>query len=232
MSSSPSSPSAKLLQIYNLMYEHFGDRKWWPAESTEEIVIGAILVQNVSWKNVENAINLLKSRGLCSFNRMLHAPTTEVEQCIRSTRFYRTKSKKLYAFAEHLQTQYQGSLQQMFHQEAPKLRTELLNIYGIGPETADDIVLYAAELPTFVVDAYTKRIFSRLSILTEGQDYEEIRSWFLEYLPTDVALFNQYHALLDAVGHHYCLPKHPHCSQCPLQETCAHAQGSTLRETL
>lgn len=223
MNSPASSTSDTLLHIYHLMYHQFGDRKWWPADSTEEIVIGAILVQNVSWRNVETAIDLLKSRGLCSFNSLLPATDTDIQESIRSTRFYKTKSKKLTAFAQHLEARHNGSLSLMFRQSAVSLRKELLSIYGIGPETADDIVLYAAQLPTFVVDAYTRRIFSRLGLLNEDIKYEEIRSWFLEHLPSDVPLYNQYHALLDAVGHHFCLPRQPNCAACPLREMCAYA---------
>ncbi|MCF8563645.1 endonuclease [Alicyclobacillus tolerans] len=214
----------KLLQIYQLMFEHFGDRHWWPAQTKEEVVIGAILVQNVSWSNTEKAIEKLRQQDLLSFAALHRAPLDEIEPCVVSTRFYKTKAKKLKAFSDFLDANYKGDLEAFLRQPVPQLREQLLNIYGIGPETADDIVLYAGGQLSFVIDAYTQRILARLGITQEQAGYEELRTWFMENLPADVALFNQYHALLDAVGHHYCSPKNPSCTPCPLAPLCQYAQ--------
>jgi endonuclease-3 related protein len=213
----------RLMEIYERLFEHFGDRKWWPAKTREEVVIGAILVQNVAWSNTEKAIRNLEAQNLLSFRRLLEVSPSVIEACIVPTRYYRMKAKKLRAFAEYLRDRYAFDLDRMFNQPAESLRSELLTIHGIGPETADDIVLYAAGLPTFVIDAYTRRIFHRLGLVAENAGYETLRSWFLAHLPEDVALFNQYHALLDALGHHVCRQRHPRCPDCPLKSMCAYA---------
>jgi endonuclease-3 related protein len=213
-----------LLQLYDLMNSKWGDRGWWPADSIEEIVIGAILVQNVSWSNVERAIKHLKACNLLTFAKLLNADPVLIGRCIRSTRFYNSKAQKLIAFAHYLETHHDGDITRLLDQTAENLRQELLKVFGIGPETADDIVLYAAEKPTFVVDAYTRRIFSRLEILPSGLPYETMRQWFLSHLPHTVSLLNQYHALLDAVGHYHCLPRNPGCNHCPLRLVCPYAQ--------
>jgi endonuclease III related protein len=210
----------ELLHIYDLMFQHFGDRQWWPAETREEIIIGAILVQSVSWKNTMKAIELLKEHQLLSFAALYDAPLEDIEACVRSTRYYKMKARKLKAFAAHIVERYNGDLALLFAQPMEDLRRELLSIYGIGPETADDIVLYAANMPSFVVDAYTKRIFSRLGWVYEDIPYEVLRQWFMDHLPQDVKLYNQYHALIDGVGHHYCLNQKPKCSECPLKVLC------------
>jgi len=224
-------PDDCLLDIYQRLYNHWGDRKWWPADTVEEVVIGAILVQNVAWSNVETAIGLLKQTGICSFRHFTEENHEVIYACVKSTRFYKMKTAKLIAFANYLQQHYSGSLLAMLRQPGEDLRSELLGVYGIGPETADDIVLYAAELPTFVVDAYTRRIFSRLELIADSVSYEEMRQWFLSRLPSDVSLLNQYHALLDALGHHYCTPQSPKCSLCPLSDLCP-APGEQLVESI
>ncbi|GGI95777.1 endonuclease III [Alicyclobacillus cellulosilyticus] len=215
--------TAKLLHIYRLMEDALGDRGWWPAKTREEVVIGAILVQNVSWKNTVIAIERLRERGWLTFPELYRAPVEEIAACVRSTRFYVSKAKKLHAFAAHVCTRYGGRLDPMFDQPLEALREELLGLYGIGPETADDIVLYAAGKPTFVVDAYTRRIFARLGLLREDMPYEAVRRWFMDHLPADTRLFNQYHALIDAVGHHFCTARKPRCSACPLRSVCGYA---------
>lgn len=211
----------KLLRIYQRMFEQIGPRYWWPADTVEEVVIGAILVQNVSWTNTEKALKNLAEAELLSFSQLHQAELEEIEGCIRSTRFYRTKARKLKAFAEHLE-KHDNSLGVMLSQPLDKLRKELLKIYGIGPETADDILLYAAQLPSFVIDTYTKRIFHRLGLVPEDISYDALRGWFMEHLPQDVQLYNEYHALIDAVGHRFCNPSQPKCGECPLQEECVH----------
>jgi len=210
----------QLLYIYQLMFDHFGDRHWWPAETREEVIIGAILVQNVSWASTVKAINKLREQHLLTFKALSQSPLEIIETCIISTRYYRMKAKKLKAFAQYLEEEFSGNLDACLAQPMNTLRGQLLAIYGIGPETADDILLYAAERPSFVVDAYTKRIFHRLGYIEESIPYEELRQWFMLHLPENVALYNQYHALLDATGHHYCSTRNPDCRSCPLLNIC------------
>ncbi|WDL97065.1 endonuclease III domain-containing protein [Alicyclobacillus sp. ALC3] len=214
-----------LLRVYQRMFDQIGPRYWWPADTGEEVVIGAILVQNVSWANTEKALHNLAEAELLSFSQLRQAELEEIEGCIRSTRFYRTKARKLKAFADHLAETHHNSLSVMLSQPLDKLRKELLNIYGIGPETADDILLYAAKLPSFVIDTYTKRIFHRLGLVPEDISYDELRGWFMEHLPQDVQLYNEYHALIDAVGHRFCNPTQPKCGECPLRVECVHLKN-------
>ncbi|MCL6548757.1 MAG: endonuclease [Alicyclobacillus sp.] len=218
----------ELMDIYNRMFEHFGDRKWWPAETVEEVVIGAILVQGVAWSNTVKAIDNLRQRGLLTIPALHRASAEEVETCIVPTRYFRMKAKKLKAFAAHVEDRYGGDLAAMFDQPLEPLRTELLGIYGIGRETADDIVLYAAGKASFVIDSYTKRIFHRLGYTAEEVPYEWMRAWFMDHLPADPALYNQYHALIDAVGHHFCSHKQPLCAPCPLRSLCDRGQTADL----
>ncbi|MCL6631222.1 MAG: endonuclease [Alicyclobacillus herbarius] len=224
----PASPDKRtrehMLQIYTRLFQHFGDRKWWPAKTREEIVIGAILVQNVSWANTVKAIDALENHGLLSFQAIESADLDVLESCLIPTRFYRVKAKKLKAFSKHLKSNYRFDLDRMLALPTEELRAELLSIYGIGPETADDIVLYAAAKPTFVIDAYTRRIFHRLGMSPENPGYEVMRNWFLNHLPEDVVLFNQYHALLDALGNQLCRQTKPRCPNCPLLDLCRYGQ--------
>ncbi|MDQ0188391.1 hypothetical protein JI721_15735 [Alicyclobacillus cycloheptanicus] len=217
-----------LMDIYHRMEDAFGDRGWWPASSTEEIIIGAILVQNVSWSNTVKAVERLNDHGLLTFPALAAASVDDIEACVYSTRFYKTKAKKLKAFATHVMTHHKGRIDAMLAQPMAPLRAELLQIYGIGPETADDILLYAANQASFVIDAYTKRIFYRLGLTPADISYESMRAWFMANLPADVSLFNQYHALLDAVGHHFCSTKRPKCEACPLRSKCLVAQGKLV----
>lgn len=210
----------QLVAIYELLENTLGDRGWWPAETREEMMIGALLVQNVSWSNTVKALDKLRNHDLLNFQHLYDAPDIRIEEDIRSTRFYKTKTQKLKALACHVVEVYHNDLNAFLGQPMDKLRKELLSIHGIGQETADDIVLYAAGLPSFVIDAYTKRIFSRLGLIEEGIGYQELRDWFMSHLPGDTRLFNQYHALLDAVGHSFCSTKKPKCPDCPLHSLC------------
>jgi len=213
-----------MMNIYDKMYGHFGPRGWWPGNSLFEICIGAILTQSVSWKNVARAIDNLKQAGLLDINRMYHSPVEDIEKCIVPTMYYRMKARKLLAFVEHVMEKYAGNLPKMFNQDLAGLRKELLDIYGIGPETADSIILYAAEKPIFVVDAYTRRIFSRLGIINENISYDEMQGFFMRHLPTDVSLYNEYHALIVGVGNMFCANKKPRCGSCPVSEFCTFRQ--------
>lgn len=215
-----------LLDIHDAMLSHFGPRGWWPADSPTEMIAGAILTQSVSWRNVKKALDNLKVAGLLDFAALHRAAPAEIEPLVRPTRFYKAKTAKLKAFAAWLAERFDGSADALVG-HAPSspeaLRTELLAIFGIGRETADCILVYACKLPSFPVDAYTRRIFGRLGYFDEKIGYEAMRAFFMDALPPDVALFNEYHALIDGVGHHFCAPADPDCPACPLRARCPSA---------
>lgn len=210
----------KLMTIFNIMYEHFGPRHWWPAETAFEVVVGAILTQFVSWRNVTTAIDNLQREKLLSIDGICTASTGKLEELIKSTRFYKQKARKLKDFCSYVKDKYNGSLDKLFKKDMWELRRELLSLYGIGQETADSILLYAAEKPIFVVDAYTRRIFARLGLFKENLEYGEMQRFFMENLENDLRLFNEYHALIDATGNSYCSANNPACRKCPLLHLC------------
>jgi endonuclease-3 related protein len=209
-----------LLYIYNKLYEHHGLRHWWPAQTPWEVVVGAVLTQFVAWKNVEQAIKGLKREGILTIEGIYSVDMETLEQIIKPTRFYKQKAVKLKNVTGLIMEQYGGKLENLFNLEINELRNVLLDIKGIGPETADSIMLYAAQKPVFVIDAYTLRIFSRLGILSEKCSYGQAQSYFMDNLPADVNLFNEYHAQIDGLGHRTCLAKRPKCSECPLEDIC------------
>ncbi|MFZ5943378.1 MAG: endonuclease III domain-containing protein [Bacillota bacterium] len=206
-----------LLNIYHRLYDSFGHRNWWPGETKWEIIVGAILTQNVSWKNVVQAINNLKEEGHFELHDLYNVPLGTLAELIRPSRYYNVKAKKLKAIAEHIIVKYQGDIDYFLGQPIDFLRQELLNIWGIGPETADCILLYGSEAPSFVVDAYTKRIYTRLGIFNEDISYDGMRDYFMSHLPQDIGLYNDYHAQIVALGHNICRSK-PVCVHCPLEE--------------
>ena len=206
-----------LLQIYQKMFDALGPRHWWPGETPFEVVIGAILTQNTNWSNVEKAIKNLKTAGKLSPEGMYELSVTELAELIRPSGFFNVKAKRVKAFINWLFSRYEGNLSKMFAQKLQALRSELLSVKGIGPETADSILLYAGNMPTFVVDAYTHRIFSRHELIPEESTYDEMKSFFEENLPEDVQLFNEYHALLVNIGKTFCKTKKV-CEPCPLKD--------------
>ena len=206
-----------LLQIYQKMFDALGPRHWWPGETPFEVIIGAILTQNTNWSNVEKAIKNLKTAGKLSPEGMYELSVTELAELIRPSGFFNVKAKRVKAFINWLFSRYEGNLSKMFDQDLQILRGELLSVKGIGPETADSILLYAGNMPTFVVDAYTHRIFSRHELIPEESTYDEMKSFFEENLPEDVQLFNEYHALLVNIGKTFCKTKKV-CEPCPLKD--------------
>ncbi len=209
----------KLLSIYNLLLESFGFRNWWPAETKEEIIIGAILTQNVAWRNVKKAINNLDAENLLSLESLHKRKVHDFSLLIKPTRFYNQKANKIKNFTNLLFGEFDGDLDKMFSLDINDLRSLLLKINGIGKETADSIILYAGKLPKFVCDAYTKRIFSRLGYVSDTVNYETLQKLFEENLPQDVDLFNDFHAQIVTLGHRICKNK-PKCSICPLRNIC------------
>lgn len=218
--------STDLHALYERLFAHFGPRGWWPAESATEMMVGALLTQSVAWRNVEKCLAQLKAAGMMDWHALHTAPDEVLETLIRPSRFFKAKARKLKSLAAHVVERYDGELARLFARPMAELRPELLAVHGLGPETVDCILLYAAEHPSFVVDAYTRRIFSRLGYFHERIGYEPMRRFFMERLEADVPLFNEYHALIDGLGHHFCHPQAPRCGECPLATACAY--GRTL----
>ena len=200
---------------YQILDDHFGNLHWWPGDSPLEVIVGAILTQNTAWKNVETAIAALRRHALLSVTALMDIPERELAGMIRPSGYYNVKARRLKAFFIFLRDQFSGSLEQMFAEDVSILRQELLGIKGVGAETADSILLYAGGKPVFVVDAYTRRILSRHGIVAARSSYGEIQRLFMDRLPADAALFNQYHALIVYTGKNYCR-KQPRCQECPL----------------
>ncbi len=205
-----------LLTVYKHMYDYFGDLDWWPGETRFEIITGAILTQNTAWTNVEKAINNLKNAGILNYQGIKAIEEAELAQLIRPSGYFNQKAKKLKNFICFLENNYAGSLDSLGKGPLKVAREKLLSVNGIGPETADSILLYAFQKPIFVVDAYTRRIFSRHGFFPQKYSYHQIQEFMMKYLPEDVRLFNEYHAQIVYVGKSFCKPK-PTCSGCPLE---------------
>jgi len=206
----------KLLDIYRILYDHYGPRGWWPAETPFEVVVGTILTQNTAWRNVEKAITNLKQLGPLTPQALFRLPEETLSETIRPSGYYRQKGKRLRNFLRMLSDQFDCRLDALFDLPTETLREELLALSGIGPETADSILLYAAGRPVFVIDTYTIRILSRHELLPEETSYVEAQQWVMDNLPEDVQLFNEFHALLVNLGKDFCRPR-PKCSGCPLE---------------
>ncbi len=207
----------RINDIYAALYSRYGPQKWWPAESDLECIIGTILTQNTTWKNVEKAIDQLKQHGLISIQRLSSISIYELAQIIRSSGYFNQKALKIKNLVSFVNANYAGNIDKMLGQDLYALREKLLSIKGIGPETADSIILYAAKKPTFVIDAYTYRILSRHGLIAEDSSYQEMQELFMDSLPDDTKLFNEYHALLVKVGKEHCKKKSPLCNGCPLE---------------
>lgn len=208
------------MELYDALYRRYGALNWWPADSPFEVCVGAILTQNTNWLNVEKAIANLKREGLLSLEAIRDIGQDDLAEHLRPSGFFNIKSERLKGFVAWLLERH-GSLESMFAGDWRALRDELVRVRGIGPETCDSILLYAGEKPSFVVDAYTRRLFSRLGLVSERDDYHRVRALFMESLPPDVPLFNEYHALIVEHCKRHCR-KRPSCQQCPLGHACGH----------
>ncbi|MBI5682153.1 MAG: endonuclease III domain-containing protein [Deltaproteobacteria bacterium] len=208
--------SDTLKKTYHKLFKAFGKQHWWPGETQFEIIVGAILTQNTAWTNVEKAIKNLKKAGALTPKRMHDLSQDELAKLIKPAGYFNIKAKRLKHFLNYLFDEYGGSLDRLFKKRADFLRKGLLLVNGIGPETADSILLYAGNHPVFVVDAYTQRIFSRHMIIDKEADYEEIQKVFMGNLPHEVKLFNEYHALIVRLGKDFCKNKKPLCNKCPM----------------
>ena len=206
------------LEIYDKLYAFYGPQQWWPAQSGFEIIVGAILTQNTSWSNVEKAIAVLRESRLLTPEKILKTDISKLAKSIRSSGYFNRKAKRLKNFIEFLFKHYNGSLEVMFKGETADLRKLLLEVNGIGEETADSILLYAGRKPVFVVDAYTRRIFTRHGIISSDDTYAQIQKKFIENLNGHEELFNEYHALIVALGKNICLKKNSLCKNCPLEQ--------------
>lgn len=215
-------------EVYRRLLKYFGPRHWWPADSPMEMMLGAILTQGVAWRNVEKALSQLQALTQFAPGRLAELSDEQLHAALRPTRFYRAKAKKVRAFVGHLLATYDGDVARFLGRPPLALRDELLSIHGIGEETADDILVYAAKQPSFVIDAYTRRIMSRLELAPSTEGYGAWQRHFAARVPADAALYGEFHAQLDALGHHLCLPRTPRCSQCPLHGCCRFAAACTV----
>ena len=204
-----------LLDLYDRLYRAFGPRHWWPGDSPFEVVVGAILTQNTAWRNVKKAIDNLKATDLLSPHALHHVPVEDLATVIRPVGYYNIKARRLKHFVRFLVQESAGDLAHLLADDVESCRRRLLSVNGIGPETADSILLYAGNKATFVIDAYTRRILFRHNLIPEETPYDELRNFFMDCLEPDATMFNEYHALLVHVGHAYCLKRNPRCAECP-----------------
>jgi len=237
--------SNMLETIYAKLYFHFGPQNWWPVTLDNEITpkyhkniklsekqkleicFGAILTQNTNWKNVEKAIIQLNKNNLININKIIRINNKKLARIIRSSGYHNQKARKLRNFCLFLMNNYNKDIEKMFSNSIKNLRSELLSINGIGPETADSIILYAAKKPIFVVDAYTKRIMNRIGF--KENKYDELQNLFMNNLKKDEKLFNEYHALLVELGKNVCKKK-PLCNQCPINRMCNYHNTIYLKQ--
>jgi len=218
-----------LLTVYRRLRARYGHAGWWPGESSFEVCVGAILVQNTAWANVERTLETLRARALLSFEALDRLSASRLAPLLRSSGTFRVKARRLRAFLDFLGAEYGGRVEGMRAEYPPVLRRKLLAVPGIGPETADSIALYAAGHPVFAVDAYTRRVLSRLGILggdravqarpSSPGGYDQLQRYLMERLPRDAALYNDYHAQLVRLGKEACRTR-PRCTECPLEDLC------------
>jgi len=208
-----------LLSIYRRLLAHFGPQHWWPARESFEVIVGAILTQSAAWGNVEKAIANLRAAEALSPRALRRLPLSQLATLVHPCGYYNAKALKLKSFACWLGNHYDDDLDKLFANNTDDLRQQLLSIHGIGQETADSIILYAANKPIFVIDAYTRRIINRIGLAPDRNSYAAYQALFMEHLPPDTGLFNEYHALLVCLGKNVCRSR-PLCQQCCLNNIC------------
>jgi len=208
-----------LVDIYRRLFARFGPQHWWPAEEPFEVIVGAILTQSAAWGNVERAIANLKAAGALLPGKLRRLPLSRLAKLVHPCGYYNAKALKLKSFAFWLGNHFDDDLDKLFANDTDDLRQQLLSVHGIGQETADSILLYAADKPVFVVDAYARRILGRIGLTPEKDSYAGYQAFFMDSLPADVKLFNEYHALLVRLGKDVCR-RRPLCSQCCLSDIC------------
>jgi endonuclease-3 related protein len=210
----------QLISIYQALFRAYGSQHWWPGETPFEVLVGAVLTQNTSWTNVEKAIANLKQERVLTFSRMLNLAPGKLALLIRPSGYFNIKTQRLRNLLLFIRTNYADSLVRMFSTDPARLRQQLLEVNGIGQETADSILLYAGEKPFFVVDAYTKRIFSGLGLIADNADYRTVQGLFMDNLAKNASFYNEYHALIVRIGKDRCKKAKPLCSDCPIQSKC------------
>lgn len=208
----------KLISIYRQLYARFGPQQWWPGDTPFEVMVGAILTQNTNWSNVEKAIGNIKEKRLLTPSGLRGLSHARLASLIRSAGYYNIKARRLRNFIDFFLKRYGGNVRKMRSADTRLLREQLLCVNGIGPETADSILLYALDRPVFVADAYTKRIVSRHGLVGKDDDYAAVQGLFMRNLKSDARLFNEYHALLVRLGKEFCLKGKPKCEGCPLEK--------------
>ena len=206
-----------LLRVYRALYEEFGPQYWWPGDTPFEVMVGAILTQNTSWRNVEKAINNLRAEGLLEPLKIKRIRRKRLSRLIRPCGYFNIKAERLKEFVDFFLSEFKGSVEEMKGRRKDILRRKLLEVKGVGEETADSILLYAADKPVFVVDAYTRRIFSRHNLLDKNSSYKEMQTFFMDRLPPRLALFKEFHALIVRLGKEVC-KRAPDCKRCPLRK--------------
>ncbi|MCG2825513.1 MAG: endonuclease III domain-containing protein [Thermoplasmatales archaeon] len=209
---------SKTINIYKKLLKHFGRQHWWPAETRFEVIVGAILTQNTSWKNVEKAIKNLKKEKMLNCKKIANMDIKKLEKMVQPSGFYKQKAERLKRFCKYLDESYDSDLNKFFNRDTNVIRNELLSLNGIGNETADSILLYAGEKPIFVIDAYTKRMCERTGIVN-AKKYDELQSFFEKNLPKNIEMYKEFHALIVELGKNFCRKK-PGCDGCPLKNTC------------
>jgi len=248
-------PEQRIRQIYNTLSREWGAQHWWPAQSPFEVVVGAFLTQNTNWSNVELAIRQLRVAKVLSVAGIRKTPLNQLEKLVRSSGYFRQKAQRLKNFVSFLDEKYGGSMTKLLSRPTAELREELLSLNGVGPETADSILLYAGQHPVFVIDAYTRRVAARHHIAPETAKYEELRTMFESalrdlsasetrgtFLPEGAAhrpsamssakrcstaqVFNEMHGFMVGVGKNYCYKTRPHCERCPLASLLPYANAS------
>ena len=215
-------PAQRLNDVYHALHERYGQQHWWPAETRFEVIVGAVLTQNAAWTNVERAIDQLRSRRLLTLAALTRAAPDEVAAAIRPSGYYNIKRQRLDNLCRFLSGI--GGVGAFARWPLPRQRSALLAVNGVGPETADDILLYAFGQPVFVIDAYTRRLLQRLGLIVGNEGYESLRGGFEQALPVDVAMYKEYHALIVTHAKAHCR-KRPACEGCPLQAGCPTAAG-------
>ena len=214
-----------LLDIYRQLLDCYRPQHWWPAPGPFEVMIGAILTQSTTWRNVEKAVNNLKAARVLSPEALRRLSLPEIATLIRPCGYYNAKARKLKSLAHWLGEHYDDNLSKLFATGTDQLRQQLLSVYGIGQETADSIILYAANKPIFVVDAYTRRVINRIGLAPDSNSYTAYQALFMDNLPADAGLFNEYHALMVCLGKDVCR-NHPLCRQCCLRSICRFSRNS------
>lgn len=202
---------------YGELLRQFGPQGWWPARTRLEVILGAILTQNTTWQNAAQAISRLREAGLLRWSRLRQVHLSRLERCVRPAGYFRQKARTIQTFVEWIDAAHQGSLDALFRQPPDMARAQLLALRGLGPETADAILLYAGKIPFFVADAYTRRVLARHNLISPEDDYSATQQFLHRHLPASEGLFNEFHALLVETGKRHCKRQAPECRGCPLE---------------